>query len=402
MKQSGGLSEVRRRNRAHIREAIYKRAPVTRTEIAEELGLTLPTVTTSVADMLEEKLLLEEPLPDAAYLNGPGGRRPLLLRFNPDWGSAIGVELGPYDTGVLLTDLTGAPLKEALFPSAPEGYAETLDFLCEILRPFIAAAPRLLGIGVGIPGFIGSDTGIIRASSIRRNWNGKALAEDLSMRLSVPVRIDNNVRMRARGQALFHGNGLPDLFAYLFVSKGIACPLMVGGKVLSGSTYGAGELGHMVMQPDGPICPTCGRRGCLEALAGETAILRDCVNEMNFDRAPFLREITEGKTPSVNDILQAQQAGDPGVTAVMERALGFLGTAVANVVNLLSPAEVLVNGYIFRTEENRKLLLLKAQEHLYGLNAQEVQIHFLPFDRYSGAKGAAAAVIEDFCLHESE
>src|SRR5699024_8378480 len=113
---------------------------------------------------------------------------------------------------------------------------------------------------------------------------------------------DNNVRMRARGQALFHGKETQDLFAYLFVSKGITCPLMIRGHVLSGSTSGAGELGHMVMQPGGPICPTCGKRGCLESLTGETAILRDCTEQLQYGHAGILAKICGENPPDIRAV----------------------------------------------------------------------------------------------------
>lgn len=395
-KKGRSLPEVRRRNRICIKELIYRKAPITRTEVAEELGLTLPTITTSVAQMLEEGLLLEEPMSDAAYQAGAGGRRPLMLRFNPDAGYAAGIELGPYETSIVLTDLVGQPVAQQLFPQASDDYAEMLENLSGCMASLLEQVPRekLLGIGLGTPGFVSREDGTIRAS-FRSGWNGKNIAADLRERTGLPVLADNNVRMRALGQEMFHGKSLPDLFAYFFISKGIACPLMIGGNILSGSTSGAGEIGHMVIQPGGPICPTCGRRGCLEALTGETAIRRECAMLMKFGRAPILQAMADGQQePDIKTILRAQQAGDEDVREVMEKAVGYLGMALANVVNLISPAQVLVDGYIMQLAENREWLLAAARKHFYGLNAREVQIRFLPFDHYGGALGAAGSVIE--------
>lgn len=392
--KTGGLSEVRRRNRTHIREIIYRRAPITRTEIAHELGLTLPTVTTSVAQMLEDGLLTETLMAEPA--GSAGGRPPLLLRFNPEAGRALGVELGPYETAVVLTDLVGNPVAQTLLPAVQE-YDEMLEQLETALRPYLNE-DKLMGVGLGLPGFVSRESGEVRTSILGRKWDNRPIAGDLSQRLGVPVMVDNNVRMRAGGQALFHGKETENLFAYLFVSKGIACPLMIRGRVLSGSTSGAGELGHMVMQPGGRICPTCGRRGCLESLTGETAILRDCTEQLQAGRARTLAAICGDQPPDIRAVLQAQQAGDPDIAEVMENALRYLGLALANVVNLISPAQVLVEGYLFRYESNKELLLKYARSHFYGLNEQQVQIRFLEFNRYGGALGAAAAVIEHFCI----
>lgn len=405
-KKGRSLPEVRRRNRICIKELIYRKAPITRTEVAEELGLTLPTITTSVAQMLEEGLLLEEPMSDAEYQAGSGGRRPLMLRFNPEAGYAVGIELGPYETSIVLTDLVGQPVLQQLFPQAPDDYGQMLEALSAHLQAFLHRVPRelLLGIGLGTPGFVNQEDGTIRAS-FRSGWNGQNIAADLRERTGLPVLADNNVRMRARGQEMFHGNGLPDLFAYFFISKGVACPLMIGGNILSGSTSGAGEIGHMVIQPGGPICPTCGRRGCLEALTGETAIRRECAMLLKFGRAPLLRTMIDGNEdkesmPDIKTILRAQQAGDEDVREIMEKAVDYLGMALANVVNLISPAQVLVDGYIMQLTENRQRLLAAARKHFYGLNAQEVQIRFLPFDHYSAALGAAGTVISRYCIQK--
>ena len=133
-------------------------------------------------------------------------------------------------------------------------------------------------------------------------------------------------------------------------------------------------------------------------MTGETAILRDCEQLLQFGRAAVLREIAGENPPDMKMVLQAQEAGDPDVREVMDRAVGYLGLALAGVVNLISPGQVLVDGYLFRLPENRETLLREAQRHFYGLNAQEVAIRFLPFDHYGGARGAAAAVIERFCI----
>ena len=161
-----GLSDVRRRTRRNIRSLLYRRAPVTRTELAEELGLTLPTVTTSVAGMLEEGLLVEQPAPSG------GGRRPNLLRFNPSAGYALGVELGPYETAVGLYDLTGEPVVRRIYPAASDGYDEMIETLAGQLAELAAIAPvPVLGAGIGLPGFVSREQGIVRAS--RTGWTGK-------------------------------------------------------------------------------------------------------------------------------------------------------------------------------------------------------------------------------------
>lgn len=395
-KKGRGLPEVKRLNRVYMKEVIYKRAPVTRVEIAEELGLTLPTITTNVATMLAEGILEELPVPDAGPPSSQGGRKPFALDFKSDAAFALGVELGPYKTTVCVTDIHGAVVAQQAYPPAQKDYGRMLG---EVTRQIAHAAgqvarERLLGAGVGLPGFIESDNGVIR-SNLRPTWERRHLAQDLAAALNMPVVIDNNVRMRAIGEELFAKDWRPDSFAYYFISKGIACPLMIKADVVAGYTAGAGEIGHTLAKPGGPVCPTCGRAGCLDALAGETAILAACEQACLRGEAPVLRGLMEqGRGPlEMKTVLAAQELGDPAVCAVMDEAVEHLGVSLSNLVNLISPGLVIVDGYIMKLEQNQQRLLATATQNFYGLNSEEVRVEFLPFDLYRGARGAAARIL---------
>lgn len=397
MKQKGhGLTEVKRLNCVKIKQIIYKNAPITRVEVSEILGLTLPTITTAVATMLLDGILVEQPVPEVV-VNPLGGRRPLALEYNAHAAYALGVELGPYNTTVCAIDLLGNMLIEHAYDPAPADYSEMLTAVTAYVNDAAKQLPvhKILGTGVGLPGFIESDRGVIR-SNARADWNGHNLAHDLADALHMPVVVDNNVRMRATGEELFAKDWRPDIFAYFYISKGIACPLMVKDDVVAGYTAGAGEIGHTTVQRDGPVCPTCGHQGCLDALAGETAILAKCQALCDMGKAPILRRLLQNDSEGILEmktVLAAQNEGDSDVDAVLQEVMEYLGVSLANVVNLISPGLVVVEGYIMKNSSNRTRLLEAASRHLYGLNASEVKFEFLPFFIYRGAKGSAARVL---------
>ncbi len=388
------LLGVKERNRQQIKRVIYRQAPVTRQHITDELGLSLPTITTNVAQMLGEGLLVEYAAPGRSPT---GGRRLQLLDFNAAARYAVGVELGPYQTLFCLTDLRGRVCASLALEAASPQYLEMTAFVAQSVRELVQRSgireERLFGVGVGIPGFIEYQEGVIR-TAFHSDWMGRPFVQDLASLLSLPVWIDNNARMRAFGREMFGSGAAPDTFAYFLVSKGLACPLMIKNNVLAGHKASAGEVGHTTILPDGPLCPTCGRRGCLEAVAGESAILSAAAKALAQGKAPCLAALVPpGEAPDTARVLEAQRQGDPAIGSIMEKAVEYLGLEGANIFNFISPSLVVVDGYIFQLEENRRRLQETVQGNLYGLMARETNIEFLPYDRLTGALGAAAFVV---------
>ena len=398
MKQDSGLLEMKRQNRRRIKALIYRKAPITRGEVARQLGLTLPTVTTSVADMLAEGMLQEMPV-DHWQAGPQGGRKPLALDFDPDAACALGMELHPGGITALATDLRGRTLARVRADQAPAAYSAMLDAAVCCLKELMDRLPgrRVLGAGVGLPGFIETARGSIRFS-YHPDWQGRQLAADLSGRLGLEVIIDNNARMRITSEEMFARPARPDAFAYFFISRGIACPVLAAGDVWSGCTAGAGEIGHTIVQPGGPVCPRCGHHGCLDAVASENAILRQCAQAIQEGRAPRLAALAGNGPLEMAQVLQAQQQGDQDVEQILAQAIRYLGIALANTANLLSPPLVLVDGYLMQHRPNRELLRHTVARYLYGLNSDEVRLEFLPFDPDRGARGAAGRIVKQLWL----
>lgn len=396
------LSGVKIRNRQQIKWVIYHNAPVTRNQITDELGLTLPTITTSVAEMLADGLLIEYDEPDQV-ISPAGGRRAQVLDFNEDAYYAVGVEIGPYQTLFSITNLRGKVSCEAARPMVSEHYEgmlyEVAAQILKLVRESDIDPQKIFGIGVGIPGFIESGEGIIRKSFFA-DWEKRPFAKELSLKTGMPVWIDNNARMRAYGKAMFGKRKTPDTFAYLFISKGLSCPLMIKHNVLAGHLASAGEIGHTTAFPGGPVCPTCGRRGCLESVVGEKAILGAVNQAVEQGLAPMLAGITEVQDVlPMTKVLKAQTMGDLAVGNIMQKVVEYLGIEIANIFNFISPSLIIVDGYIFENEVNRQRLLDTAYANLYGLTKQEAQIEFIPYNCMTGSYGSAAFVIRQ-CLFE--
>lgn len=159
-----------------------------------------------------------------------------------------------------------------------------------------------------------------------------------------------------------------------------------------GSVVGAGEVGHMVMVPNGEPCG-CGNRGCLEAYASDAAILRRCAGALERGEAPLLDHLRGEAALSMEHVLAAQEAGDPTAAEIVEQAVYILGVAVANIRNFACPSLMLIDGSLFRRPENQELLLDVMRRNLCGLIRPDARFLFVEPDPLSGAKGAAAMAI---------
>ncbi len=392
-KKGNSLLETRRRNRVLIKNMIFRMENARRTAIAEELGLTLPTITTSVNEMLAEGILEEIPMSESQLVNTMG-RRPNAIAFRAEAAYAIGVELGPYATRAVLMDLHGEVLEAAEYESAAENYDGMLEKISKIIKDLSekAEGKNLLGVGVGLPGFIDREKGMIR-SNPRKDWIGRKLAEDLEERVGIPVLIDNNVRLRAVGYEMSMRGVKPDSFAYFFVSRGVACPLMLKEDVVSGYTAGAGEIGHTVISVEGEL-------KCVDDLGSEGAIFAKCQEAMLEGRLPELKAMMQRDgLLKMEQILEIQEQGCQEVDGIIHQAISYLGIALANVVNLINPGYVVADSCLFRSKENRDCLLDAAKRNFFGLNEEEVQIVFAEFERFRGAKGAGYFLIREKFLN---
>ena len=388
MKKSRGASllSLKALNELQIRRSIYYNAPVTRQQIADQLGVSLPTVTTNVAQMLADGLL-EEYTGDSSPL---GGRKPQWLDFRPDSRFAIGLEQAAFGALACVTDLRGHVVCRRELP-VQNDYDAMLSVIGKYTDLLIKEAgisrEVILGVGMGLPGFIDSSHNTVRTGPFA-NLTGRDLAKELSLAAGLPAWINNNARMRTLWREMFSGlDGIPATYVYLFVSKGIACPMMIRDNLLIGKGASAGEIGHTTILPGGPVCPVCGRRGCLDAVSSERAILRQLNAELP-DQSPW----------DIRGALHAQTQGDPTVCRILEEAVHYLGLAVANVFNFISPGLFSVDGLIFENERNQELLLETVKESLFGLSFEEAQVEFLPHDPYTGAYGAAAFVVRQSLL----
>ena len=379
-----------------VRKQLYLNGPISRIDIAQNLGLTTPAIGAIVAPLLASGLVREKPDTDRST---GAGRPRLMLEFVPEAYYICGVELGPYYTNFALTDLCGHLVASRKTKQPMDMYDKTMPRLKQeigvFLREHFQDFSRILGVGLVMPGLVDGQEGRIY-TTFREGWTEHDPAAELAEELGLPVYIENNVRAKVIATSIFDRMVTEEPFAYLSVYYGVACQMIMGDQILYGNNAAAGEIGHMVVQRGGPVCTSCGNRGCLEAVAGERAILTRCREKMQATAGCLLwRHCDTPEDLTMEAVLSAQREGDPVVEEIMADAMEYLGIALANIINLISPKSVVVDGRLFRLPKNRKMLLAAAEDNMFMMHRTKTKVKFLEHDALRGARGAAALVVKE-------
>ena len=396
--RGSNLPRIKVTNQFLIREMVYRKGPISRIEIAEELGLTLPTITTNVSMMIDKGLLREVPGP---VKTNSLGRHTMLVDIVPQARMYLGVEVRGSLRRIVIVDLRGKVLDCASDDTFYSDYLKALDNAVSLTRDLLQrrgiGSGNLDAVGICTPGLVDSQNGILIVHP-GYQWEKKRIGEDFALALGYkgPVFIENNAIARAFSLNLFNPgmlNGASSL-AYMFVSTGIACPLLNDVRKHFGNVAGEGEVGHMVMNPDGPEC-ACGNHGCLETYSSEATILRKAKAVLDEGRSSVLAALV-GKdgVPEMNEVLEAQEKGDPVISEIINEAIRYLGLAIANIDNFVKPECVAIECRLFDNLKNRDLLMKVINRNLYRRTFNDYRFSFMSSDEFSGAKGAAAVAIK--------
>jgi predicted NBD/HSP70 family sugar kinase len=373
---SGALS--RDLNRAAILELIGRHNAIARVEIARELDLSPATVTVLTRDLVQDGLVREV---DLAPSNG--GRPAILLGLVADAAHALGVKIAANRLTAVHVNLQGEPLEytERSFDAAgPDAIDRLGDELAEILGPRDASTPRLLGVGLGVPGTVDPLSGGIVESPVL-GWRELPLGSRLQERLGVPILVENDVNTLAVAERLYGRGRTVDHFITVTIGRGVGLGIVVGGDLYRGARGGAGEFGHVRMVDDGPLC-NCGNRGCLEALVSDPVLVDQA-------RAVGLLGATDG----IDQLRVLADRGDETARSLYTRAGETLGRAVAGLVNILSPELVLLSGEGTQAWSHLQASFEATLRPDLFEPLRHVAVEVDPWDDAKWARGAAALVM---------
>ncbi len=323
----------------------------------------------------------------------------MLVELDPQARSAVGLEIGPRTITAVVADLNASVKVRVEKPSrmveGPAATAEQVDVVFgQILREAPEAAENSLGVGVALPAPILASTGPMFDPPSAPEWGVLDVPELIGRRFDVPVLVDNDANARALGELLFGaGRGASNMF-YVIAHWGVGSALVVDGDLRRGSDGGAGELGHTVVEVDGPRCG-CGGYGCLEAFAGRAGIARRARRALKLAGRNRLAGV-DAEDLKVRHVVGAALHGDELARGILEETGQYLGIGVANAINFLNPEVVVLGGSTVEVGEmvTAPLIRVAKKRALPGM-AERVRIVKGELGEDAGAVGAAALVLRE-------
>lgn len=333
--QPGNQQLLKDINRMSMVRYLCAHPGLSRADLAAVVGLTKSTVTMLVRELVEEGWLVEREI----VATGDLGRRPTPLFIDPSRLLLMGAEVGIGSIRVVATSLTGEVLASAVAnhnSSAKACIGALANALLKVHKQLDEDSQQVIGIGVGLPGGVDESRGFLHFAPNLR-WRdvpfGPLLAEKLAGTTldGVPLYVQNEADVAAIGELEFNADQASDPLLYVSINQGVGAGVVVGDRLLTGSRGFAGEVGHIVLQINGPQC-SCGRRGCAEALIGLRALSRNAAD--GEEAAPLA------------DVRQRLVDGDADTLRAVKKASGYLGVLLQNLAAAYDPARIVLGGSV--------------------------------------------------------
>ncbi|MCL5960148.1 MAG: ROK family protein [Chloroflexi bacterium] len=266
-------------------------------------------------------------------------------------GFVAGIEIGGQGERVVLADLQGRITDEITHSLEPETEAATIvkkikSMLSDLVRRNQIDCGKIVRIGVGFGGPVDADQGVTLLSHRRPGWRGFPLKESIEEELNIPTLVDNDANMAALGETWFGAAQGRRNIVYLHLGSGVGAGLVLDGRLYHGATSTAGEVGHIVVERDGPLC-SCGKRGHLEAFVSGPAIVK-AAREAPQGEESVLSRLAQSEDGNLtpNLVFRAASLGDPLCSRIVEGVVSRLAIALAHIVDIVNPDLIVVGGSV--------------------------------------------------------
>jgi len=314
----------------------------------------------------------------------------------------LGIDLGGTKILTAVANSQGKILsRDHSITPAKKGYEAVIQSILEsahrALEQANIAISALTAIGVGAPGISNPETGILFTSPNLPGWRDVPLRDIMQERLGKKTFLINDANAAALGELYFGAARGARNFIYITISTGIGGGIIIDGKIYGGAIGAAGEVGHMTIDDDGPIC-NCGNRGCWETLASGTALAREAKHRIKEGVGTSILKYAEGDVERVTAqvIHNAAEQGDSLAKELIARTGYYVGVGLANLINIFNPELIVIGGGLSNIGD----MLLEpasevAGERAYKESFQAVRFAFAELGRNSGVLGAAAFALRE-------
>ncbi|HOY80985.1 MAG TPA: ROK family transcriptional regulator [Rhodoglobus sp.] len=330
----GSQTSLREANRARIVASLKRHGHLTQVELAGSTGLSPATVSNIVKELAASGVL-------NTAVTSRSGRRATEVTLARQLGLVAGLHFSSRHLRVAISDVGRTIVVENHVPLALDHrHDRELDraalLLSDMLESVNASFDDLLAVGMAVPVPIDSRNGMVATPGLLRGWENVPIAESLRTRIEVPVFVDNEANLGGLAEVRFGAARGADVAAYIEVGHSISAGLLIDGALFRGVTGKAGQIGHVTIDENGPIC-RCGGRGCLDTLASGPALLELFRDDPGMQR--------------MSDLLVMAEAGDASARRVIADAGRHIGTAAASLCNLFDPQLLVLGGELSQAGE---------------------------------------------------
>jgi N-acetylglucosamine repressor len=328
--QKATQQNTRQHNRELVLKVIQANQHTSRAEIARFTQLTRTTVSEVVAGLMIEGLV-EEIGPGSSQ----GGKPSIRLQMAADSRYLVGVNLSQEKFSGALVNLRGELKETVELPVIDTGSSQALSQLCQLIDRLLANTRRpVVGIGVGAPGLINTQEGVV-VHAVNLDWRSFPLARLLKERYHLPVSIMNDSQATAIGEYVYGKHAVTGNLVVVNVNQGIGAGIIIQGRLFQGDGGYAGEIGHIGVPGNRRAC-RCGRTGCLETIAGVQAVLQS------------MQERSPGPPWSLDSLVECAAGADPIAQAVVAEAGQALGVALSHLAGALNIQSIILTGGLVR------------------------------------------------------
>lgn len=374
---------IKKENKSIVLQLVKTKSPISRADIAQQSGLNKGTVSSLVAELMKEQLILE---------TGPGessgGRRPVMLNFNQKAGSAIGIDLGVNYILGILTDLQGNILVQEKRSFTSSSIEKTLEHVKDTISHLISQSPStpygIVGIGIGAPGIVAENNDVLLAPNL--GWKNSSLKKEIESVFHIPVIIENEANAGANGEKMFGLAKDVDDLVYISAGTGIGTGIIFNGQLYKGSDGFSGEFGHMTMNMNGEKC-RCGNIGCWELYASEQFLIKKALE----------LHLIKSEENCMDQVIEKANASDNEAIALLHDIAIHLGMGIVNIVHALNPKKIIVGNILAGAKHwIERPVQEYVKEHAMASLQSEVCIQFTNPSTPSSALGVSAFSVEHF------
>lgn len=404
------INSIKLHNLQVVLLSLLQNSNVSRVLLAQKTNLSNSTISNLISELIHQGIVSEEEQsPIEVTTPNPVGRPRTSIHLEPNARFAVGIHIGIGIFRVAVVNLMGEVIQSQIHTfRVDEPATQVLAQMVVAVKDCIFSCKidqsKILGIGVGASGLVDFPNGVnILAPNL--NWHNVPIRDILKAELGLPVVVDNNVRSMAIGEKYFGAGRDVDSLVFIYGRIGLGAGLIFKGEVFRGSTTGAGEIGHTVMQFEGGLPCRCGNTGCLETLVSEPALIREAETIARRNPNGILARImtTQTELTPLERVFVASRQGDEDVLRLIRERARVLGVAVAGLVNLFNPQLILFGG-IFAQGKDLLLepIMNTIRQNAFGGLGNNVQMRATSFGWRAGVIGAASLALMYFFYQQSE